>query len=154
MDAKQTAPAEQARLGAYVEVELIDEQGKRERMGFGIVRAEHADWDQGRLGVQTPLAKALLGKQVGTLVNYRMGDIRQVHIVSVRPSQQTTLENTEAQRQAQLQKALDAVERTNAEVFAASYTGKWGDYDLRMRTIKHNQTAAEDSMMTGENYDK
>lgn len=131
MDAKQTGPVEQARLGAYVEVELIDEQGQRERMGFDIVRAEHADWDRGRLGVQTPLAKAIIGKQTGALVNYRMGDIRQVQIVAIRPSQQATLENTEEQRQAQLQKALDAVERTNAEVFAASYTGKWGDYELR-----------------------
>lgn len=131
MDAKQTGPAEQARLGAYVEVELIDEQGQRERMGFDIVRAEHADWDRGRLGVQTPLAKAIIGKQLGALVNYRMGDIHQVRIIAIRPSQQATLDNTEEQRQAQLQKALDAVERTNAEVFAASYTGKWGDYELR-----------------------
>jgi hypothetical protein len=60
-----------------------------------------------------------------------MGDIRQVRIVSVQPSQLTTLENTEEQRQVQLQKALATVERTNAEVFAASYTGKWGDYELR-----------------------
>jgi hypothetical protein len=43
----------------------------------------------------------------------------------------TPLEKTEEQRQVQLQKALATVERTNAEVFAASYTGKWGDYELR-----------------------
>lgn len=131
METTQTTQPEQARLGAYVEVELIDEQGHREPMRFDIVREEHADLDRDRLGVQTPLAKAIIGKRVGALVPYRMGDIRQVRIVSVRPSQATTLENTEEQRQAQLQKALDAVERTNAEVFAASYTGKWGDYDLR-----------------------
>lgn len=122
---------EQARLGAYVTVELIDEQGNSERMSVDIVREEHADLDRGRLGVQTPLAQAIIGKQVGALVNYRMGDIRQVRIVSVRPSQVTALDNTEEQRQAQLQQALATVERTNAEVFAASYTGKWGDYELR-----------------------
>jgi len=122
---------EQARLGAYVTVELIDERGNGERMSFDIVREEHADPDQRRLGVQTPLAKAIIGKKVGALVSYRMGDIRQVRIVSVRPSQLAVLENTEEQRQAQLQKALATVERTNAEVFAASYTGKWGDYELR-----------------------
>ena len=131
METQQTTQPEQARLGAYVEVELIDERGNREPMRFDIVREEHADLDRDRLGVQTPLAKALIGKRVGALIPYRMGDIRQVRIVSVRPSQATTLENMEEQRQAQLQKALDAVERTNAEVFAASYTGKWGDYDLR-----------------------
>lgn len=127
--ARQEA-TEQARLGAYVEVELIDVQGQRELMRFDIVREEHADFDRGRLGVQTPLAKAIIGKRMGILVPYQMGDIRQVRIVSVRPSAQTALENTEAERQTQLQKALDAVERTNAEMFAASYTGKWGDYDL------------------------
>lgn len=122
---------EQARLGAQVTIELIDERGSGETMNFDLVREEHADLDQDRLGVQTPLAKAIIGKKVGALVNYRMGDIRQVRIVSVRPSQLTDLENTEEQRQAQLQKALATVERTNAEVFAASYTGKWGDYELR-----------------------
>lgn len=125
----QAVPA-QARLGAYVEVELIDEQGKVEPLAFDIVREEQADFEHGRLGVQTPLAKAILGKRVGVVLHYRMGDIRQVRIVNVRPSQPTTLENRKEQRQAQLQKALDAVERTNAEMFAASYTGKWGDYEL------------------------
>lgn len=131
METTATPQPEQARLGAYVEVELIDEQGNREPLHFDIVREEYADLERDRLGVQTPLAKALIGKRVGSTVPYRMGDIRQVRILRVRPSAQTTLENTEAQRQAQLQKALDAVERTNAEVFAASYTGKWGDYELR-----------------------
>lgn len=122
---------EQARLGAYVTVELIDERERGETMSFDLVREEHADLDRGRLGVQTPLAKAIIGKKVGVLVAYRMGDIRQVRIVNVRPSQLTGLENTEEQRQVQLQQALATVERTNAEVFAASYTGKWGDYELR-----------------------
>lgn len=133
IEANQSTPTEtaQARLGAHVEVELIDEQGNVEPMAFDIVREEHAAFDRGRLGIQTPLAKAIVGKKVGSLVSYRMGDIRQVRIVRVQPSAQIPLENTEEQRQAQLQKALATVERTNAEMFAASYTGKWGDYDLR-----------------------
>lgn len=122
---------EQVRLGVQVAVELIDERGNSETMSVDLVREEHADLDHDRLGMQTPLAKAIIGKKVGSLVNYRMGDIRQVRIISVRPSQLAALENTEEQRQAQLQKALATVERTNAEVFAASYTGKWGDYELR-----------------------
>lgn len=141
MEAKPTTQGgnEQARLGAYVEVELIDEQGQREAISFDIVREEYADLDRGRLGVQTPLAKAILGKRVGALVNYHMGDIRQVRIVSVQPSQLTQLDNTEEQRQAQLQKALETVERTNAEVFAASYSGKWGDYELRSEETQNQK---------------
>lgn len=134
---------EQARLGAQVTIELIDERGNSETMSVDLVREEYADLDQDRLGVQTPLAKAIIGKKVGALVNYRMGDIRQVRIVSVRPSQLADLENTEEQRQAQLQKALATVERTNAEVFAASYTGKWGDYELRPDETQNAETETE-----------
>ncbi|MBX3011121.1 MAG: GreA/GreB family elongation factor [Caldilineaceae bacterium] len=130
MEETRQGAEEQARLGARVVVELLDGQGQRERMSFDIVREEHADFDQGRLGRQTPLAKALIGKRVGALVPYVMGDIRQVRILSVHPSLPATLENSTEARQAQLQKALDTVERTNAEIFAASYTGKWGDYEL------------------------
>ena len=54
---------EQARLGAYVAVELIDEQGNVEPLAFDIVREEYADFERGRLGVQTPLAKAILGNE-------------------------------------------------------------------------------------------
>jgi len=134
---------EQARLGAQVTIELIDERGNSETMSVDLVREEYADLDQDRLGVQTPLAKAIIGKKVGALVNYRMSDIRQVRIVSVRPSQLADLENTEEQRQAQLQKALATVERTNAEVFAASYTGKWGDYELRPDETQNAETETE-----------
>jgi len=74
---------EQARLGAQVTIELIDERGNSETMSVDLVREEYADLDQDRLGVQTPLAKAIIGKKVGALVNYRMSDIRQVRIVSV-----------------------------------------------------------------------
>lgn len=126
----RSTPIPQARLGAYVAVELLDEQGNAEPLAFDIVREQFADFDRGLLGVQTPLAKALLGKPVGAVVQYQMGDIRRVRIVSVRPSAHAALTNTEEQRQSQLQKAIDAVERTNAEIFAASYTGKWGDYAL------------------------
>ena len=136
MENKQATPGvpEQARLGAYVAVELIDDQGAVEPLAFDIVREEHADFDRGLLGVQTPLAKAIIGKRIGAVVDYRRGDICKVRIVDVRASQLAALENTEEQRQAQLQKAVDAVERTNAEMFAASYSGKWGDYELSDET--------------------
>ncbi|MEZ4866070.1 MAG: GreA/GreB family elongation factor [Caldilineaceae bacterium] len=123
-------PNPQARLGANVTVELIDAQGAAEPMTFDIVREQFADLDRGLLGVQTPLAKAIIGKAVGAVVQYQMGDIRQVRVVSVQPSQHTALENQAEARKAKLQAALETVERTNAEVFAASYTGKWGGYDL------------------------
>jgi hypothetical protein len=125
---------EQARVGAEIEVELIDAAGGREVMTFVIVRAQFADFAQGLLGVQTPLAQAILGKAVGTTVDYQMGDICQAHIVNVHDAHIETLENADHRRQAGLQKALETVEQTNAEIFAASYSGKWGDYEIRDQT--------------------
>jgi hypothetical protein len=130
MTTDRVAAPEQVRIGAHVEVVLISEQGERELLAVAIVREQFADLEKGLLGVQTPLAQAILGKQAGATVPYRMGDIRQVQIIAVRPAQTGALENTEAQRQAALQAALATVERTNAEMFAASYSGKWGDYAM------------------------
>ena len=130
MSSERLALAEQVRIGAHVEVTLINERGEREGLAVDIVREQFADLEKGLLGAQTPLAKAILGKRAGVTVSYRMGDIRQVQIIAVRAAETSALENTEAQRQATLQAALAAVERTNAEMFAASYSGKWGDYEM------------------------
>jgi hypothetical protein len=120
----------QVGIGTHVEVELIDEQGQPETMAFDVVHEKAADFDRGLLGENAPLVKAIRGKFVGSVVAYRMGDICKVRIVSVAPSHAEAPADAEARRQAVLQKALDDVERTNAEIFAASYSGKWGDYNL------------------------
>lgn len=126
---KQDFPA-QVGIGCRVEIELIDQQGNREPLTFTLVRAEAADPDQELIGANTPLAKAILGKAVGRMVPYKMGDIQSVRIVSVQPAPKVDTAELAAQREAVLQKALAAAERTNAEMFAASYDGKWGDYNL------------------------
>ncbi len=113
---------EQVRVGAHVEVALIDDMGNREVMAFDIVREQFADFAKGLLGVQTPLAKAILGKVAGRTVPYQMGDICQVQIVRVMAAESTELEDAEERRQVELAQALAAVERTNAEMFAASYS--------------------------------
>ena len=123
-------PLRQVGLGTPVEVELIDQQGNREPMAFDLVREQMADLERGLLGENTPLAKAIRGKAVGSTVPYNMGDIRRVRIVSVQPSALEDPVDAEARRQAILKKAIDDAERTNAEMFASSFTGKWGDYNL------------------------
>jgi transcription elongation GreA/GreB family factor len=62
-------------FGAWVEVELIDQTGHTERMSFTVVSEEAADLDSGLLSEQTPLAKAILGRPVGSSAPYSMGDI-------------------------------------------------------------------------------
>lgn len=136
MATERPALPEQVRVGAHVEVELIDERGAREPMAFDVVRAQFADLAQGLLGVQTPLAKAILGKPAGITVPYQMGDICQVHIIRVTAAASRTLDDADAKRATALQQALEQVERTNAEIFAASYSGKWGDYQMRDATTE------------------
>lgn len=116
-------------IGAHVELELIDDKGGREPLAVDIVKAHSADLALGFLGANTPLAKALRGHTAGSTVPYSMGDIRSVTIVRVTPSQSIAPSDARERREAVLQKALNDAERTNAEIFASSFSGKWGDYD-------------------------
>lgn len=116
-------------LGTHVEIDLIDEAGRAERMAFDLVPAKQADLSRGLLSADAPLGKAVRGKFLGVLVPYVMGDIRQIRIVSVGPGQSSQTGDAEARRAAVLKKALDDAERTNAQMFASSFSGKWGDYD-------------------------
>jgi hypothetical protein len=69
------------------------------------------------------------GKFVGAIIPYPMGDIRQIRIISVAPTQTAADVDAEARRAEVLKKALADAERTNAQMFAASFSGKWGDYN-------------------------
>lgn len=128
----ESSPVEtpaRVQVGAHVELELIDEQGRREPLAVDIVKAQAANLAQGFLGANTPLAKAIRGLAAGAEAPYAMGDIRLVRIVSVAPSQIVAPADAKERREAALQKALQDAERTNAEIFASSFSGKWGDYD-------------------------
>ena len=119
----------QVAQNSHVEVELIDEQGGREPMAFDLVADKAADFDQGRIGVSAPLAKAIRGKFAGSEVDYIKGDIRKVRIINVTPLATTIADDASARRQAILEEAVRKAERTDTEMFAASYDGKWGDYN-------------------------
>lgn len=114
---------------SHVEVELIDEYNNGERMEFDLVADKAADFASGRIGVGTPLGKAIRGKFAGSVVDYVQGDIRKVRILRVAPLQAKVGDDAEARRQALLDEAVRKAERTNTEMFASSYDGKWGDYN-------------------------
>jgi hypothetical protein len=116
-------------IGVHVELVLIDAQGNRESLAVDIVKAQAADLAQGFLGANTPLAKAIRGQTAGSEVPYSMGDIRRVRIVRVTLAETLAPTDAKNRREAVLQKALSDAERTNAEIFASSFSGKWGDYD-------------------------
>lgn len=122
-------PRVQVGQDSHVEVELIDDQNNGERMEFDLVADQAADFANGRIGVNTPLGKAIRGKFVGAVVTYVQGDIRKVRILNATPLQNKAFDDAEARRQAILDEAFRKAERTNTEMFASSYDGKWGDYN-------------------------
>lgn len=130
-------------LGCHVEVELIDEQGEAERMAFDLVNEDAADFDRGLLAETTPLAQAIRGKPEGALVPYTQGDIRQVRIVRVQRAESAPAPDAAARRQAVLDEARRKAEQTNAEMFAASFSGKWGDYAIETPLDPPSESSGE-----------
>lgn len=116
-------------VGMHVEVELIDVHGVSETLSFDLVPERSANFDEGRLGANTPLAQAIINQNAGVLLAYNQGDVRSVRILSVRPALEPAPEDATERRQEALRKAVAAAEQTNAAIFAASFSGKWGDYD-------------------------
>jgi hypothetical protein len=115
-------------VGTHVVVELLDRDGRIERLEVDIVPDRMADLASGFLGEGTPLARALAHQPAGALVPYRQADIVQVRVVSVTAAT-STASDQESLREAMVRKAVEAAERTNAILFASSFTGKWGDYE-------------------------
>lgn len=120
----------QAAIGTRVELDLLGDGQMIDRIAVDIVFDRSANLDQDFLGASSPLAKAIIGKPTGTMVNYAMGDITHVYIVSVVRSMRTPPADAADQRQAILDEARRKAERTNAEMFASSYGSKWGNYDV------------------------
>ncbi len=115
-------------IGMHAAIAFLLEDGE-ERLEFDVVTDEQADFAKGFLGAGTPLAKAILGQAVGAQIPYDGGDVHAVRILEVRPSQVAQTEDVKARREETLRKAVDASDRTNAVIFASSFSGKWGDYD-------------------------
>lgn len=132
-------------LGCHVEVELIDDRDEVERMAFDLVTENAADFDRGLLAETTPLAKAIRGKPEGMVIAYTQGDIRRVRIVAVRPSTISAAPDAAARRQAVLDAARHKAEQTNAEMFAASFSGKWGDYEIAPAANLSDDTVSDNN---------
>lgn len=129
-DSKEpTASPVAVTVGMQVEVELVSRSGETQRLAVTIVPDEQADFDAGFLGKGTPLAKAILGQTVGTLVPYPVADMRAVRILAASASGQAPEDDTAARREAVLREAAEKSEFTSVQIFASSADTKWGDYD-------------------------
>jgi hypothetical protein len=126
---KSVPPKLVAQTGMHVVIELTDTSGVSEHLEVDIVPDELADLGKGFLGEGTPLAKAICGRQAGRTIPYHQADIVSVHILSISPSHASPDADIAQQREAAVRKAVEEAQRTDAIVFASSFSGKWGDYD-------------------------
>ena len=117
-----------AQIGAHVVIELILVEGVQQ-LEFDLVAPEFADYAAGFLGANTPLGQAILGEKVGMTVPYFSEDTLGIRLLSIGPAQAAPPTNLQERRQETLRKAIDHSDRTNAMIFASSFSGKWGDYD-------------------------
>ena len=115
--------------GSHVVVELISATGETQQLEFDLVPEESADFSRGYLGLTTPLAQAILNQPAGVTLPYQQADILQVRIITVTVSASLPLAGLAQQREEAARKALQQVQRTDAMIFASSFSGKWGDYD-------------------------
>ena len=117
------------KTGMQVEIELVDQAGSTEHQAFVIVPDQLADYAHGLLGEGTPLAQALMGHAVGEELSYRLDDIVSLRILTASPVKSSSTSEAAEQRKAEFRKALADLDKRNAAAFAASFSGKWGDYD-------------------------
>jgi hypothetical protein len=130
MSSSETPPTVQPGLCVQVEITYQPEaELEKERLEFVIVPDELADYPAGFLGQGTPLAQAILGEPVGRVVPYFTGDALSVTILSASPTSRAPSPDTASRRQERYRQALDQSNRTDAMIFASSFSGKWGDYD-------------------------
>jgi hypothetical protein len=116
-------------LGTRVEVEMVSELGDSERLTFDIVPDRAADFTAGFLGAGTPLAQAIMGRPVGSVVPYRVGDLAEVHILTVALSERRAAGDAAEARQALTQEAVERAKLDEMVQLALTVNVKWGDYD-------------------------
>lgn len=118
-----------ADINTQVEIGFSYIDGEHQRLTFVLVPDEQADFYDGFLGLNTPLAKAILGHEAGSTIEYRVGDVSEVQILSVKPTTRQASSDRAAEREQVIRKAVAESELKNRIAIATSVGNKWGDYD-------------------------
>ena len=129
-------------------VELVDSSGAAEQVTFTLVESKRADFKSGLLDENTPLGRALLGHQAGEIVPYPIGDLKEVHILSVERSEAVPLNAAEKRRET-VRKAEAQAEIINQLNFATASGSKWGDYEVDVEKLMDQQQKKEDNETPG-----
>jgi hypothetical protein len=131
-------------------VELIDLSGAAEQTEFMLVASEQADFKSGLLDENTPLGRALIGHHAGEVVPYKVGDLKEVRILSVeRGDADASPEAAEKRREA-VRKATAQSEIINQLNFATASGSKWGDYDVDVEKLMDQRQKKEEDNETPE----
>jgi len=115
-------------LYTRVDLELVDSRGQSESLSFDLVEDTQADYYAGFLGIGTPLAKAILGQQAGSWIDYQEGDIVGIRIKAVCASSRQA-EDRSAARQDTIRRVVAESELKDRIAVATAVDNKWGDYD-------------------------
>lgn len=126
-----------------VEIELVARDKTREKLTFVLVPDDAADFDKGRLGLGTPLAKTILGHAANETLDYKRGDIVRLKILKVEPNAEVPAPDAGAEREESLRRARDKAQHANMVSFALTFDSKWGDYDPE--NIQENWDVPTDS---------
>ena len=127
MSPKQSLPV---LLNSRVTIELVDNNGTAERKEFILVPANQADLLSGLLGVNTPMARAILGKHAGEVIPYQVGDLLEVRIISVEENDNPINADAAEKRRAGVKDATNQSEIISQLIFATARGSKWGEYDV------------------------
>ena len=126
-----------------VSVELIDLSGAVEQVTFTLVESRQADLKSGLLDENTPLGRALIGHQAGDVVPYKIGDLKEVRILSVERWETAPPDAAEKRRET-VRKAEAKSEIINQLNFATASGSKWGDYDVDVEKLMDQRQKKED----------
>jgi hypothetical protein len=127
-------------------VELIDLSGAAEQIRFMLVASKQADFKSGLLDENTPLARALIGHQAGEVVPYKVGDLKEVHILSVERGGTAGASPDAAEvRRETVRKAVAQSEIINQLIFATASGSKWGDYDVDVEKLMDQRQKEKDN---------
>lgn len=116
-------------IGSRLVIELLEATGGSETMEVTVVPDRAADFSHGLLGESTRLGQVLLGQPVGAMLAYTAGDLRAVRVLSIAAADGDIVESSAERRQQEAEKIRLEIARQSAANFAASFSGKWGDYD-------------------------
>jgi hypothetical protein len=116
-------------IGHRLVIELLDASGGSETMQVTVVPDRAANFSSGLIGESTRLGQTLLNQPAGALLAYPVGDLKAVRVLSIAPGDLGLVESSAEQRQEAVEKTRLEIARQNATNFAASFSGKWGDYD-------------------------